>query len=64
MRLEDSVASFQLNSSLVPGHIFNCHLELVLDQTDLGKNDLFLFYCFNEITNSESRICESFIEYI
>merc|ERR1719232_2022943 len=45
MRLEDSVASFQLNSSLVPGHIFNCHLELVLDQSDLGKiNDFYLAY--------------------
>ena len=58
MRLEDSVASFQLNSSLVPGHIFNCHLELVLDQSDLGKiNDFylakFIFCRFNESTNSK-----------
>ena len=38
MRLEESVASFQLNSSLIPGNIFNCHLELVLDSSDSGSN--------------------------
>lgn len=26
----------QLNSSLVPGGVFNCHLELVLDSSDSG----------------------------
>ena len=36
MKMEESVASFQLNSSLVPGNIFNCHLELVLDNSDSG----------------------------
>merc|ERR1719412_2944544 len=34
--MEESVAYFQLNSSLVPGTVFNCHLELVLTQADSG----------------------------
>merc|ERR1719150_2318292 len=34
--MEESVANFQLNSSLVPGTVFNCHLELVLTQADSG----------------------------
>ena len=37
MRQEENVSSFQLNSSLVPGHVFNCHLELVLTQPDSGE---------------------------
>ena len=37
--MEESVASFQLNSSLVPGNVFNCHLELYLDKSDSGKRD-------------------------
>jgi len=36
MRMEDTVSAFQLNSSLVPGSLFNCHLELVLDSSDSG----------------------------
>ena len=39
MSMEESVASFQLNSSLVPGNVFNCHLELYLDKSDSGKRD-------------------------
>merc|ERR1719232_126950 len=54
MRLEDSVASFQLNSSLVPGHIFNCHLELVLDQTDLGFFVYFDSMSLNEEGEDEA----------
>ena len=41
MRMEDTVSSFQLNSSLVPGNLFNCHLELVLDSDDSGNSKLF-----------------------
>lgn len=41
MRMEDTVSSFQLNSSLVPGNLFNCHLELVLDSSDSGNSKLF-----------------------
>ena len=38
LRLGNSAAaSFQLNSSLVPGRVFNCHLELALDSSKLGK---------------------------
>ena len=37
MRMEENVASFQLNSSLIPGNVFNCHLELVLEQSDSGR---------------------------
>merc|ERR1719232_1784206 len=55
MRLEDSVASFQLNSSLVPGHIFNCHLELVLDQTDLG---FFVYFDSMSLNEDKDGDCE------
>ena len=41
MGMEDTVSSFQLNSSLVPGSLFNCHLELVLDSSDSGNSKLF-----------------------
>ena len=38
LRLGNSAAAtFQLNSSLVPGRVFNCHLELALDSSKLGK---------------------------
>jgi len=55
MRLEDSVASFQLNSSLVPGHIFNCHLELVLDQSDLG---FFVYFDSMSLNEDKDGDCE------
>jgi len=48
MKLEDSVASFQLNSSLIPGNIFNCHLELVLETSDSG-----FFVYFDSLLLSE-----------
>ena len=40
MRQEENVSSFQLNSSLVPGKVFNCHLELVLNHPDSGETDI------------------------
>ena len=43
-------ASFSLNSSLLPGHTFNCHLELALDSSKLGKyfynHDQHHFYLY------------------
>ena len=61
MKLEESVASFQLNSSLIPGNIFNCHLELVLDSSDSGnltrtssRYNIAQCLCFHKINiNSE-----------
>ena len=50
LRLEDSVASFQLNSSLIPGNIFNCHLELVLETSDSGEY-IFLLYVYTIFHN-------------
>ena len=32
----------QLNSSLVPGGVFNCHLELVLDSSDSGTGSVVM----------------------
>ena len=37
LRLGTSASSFSLNSSLVPGTLFNCHLELALDSSKLGE---------------------------
>ena len=37
LKLTDSVASFHLNSSLVPGSHFTCHVELILDSSKFGK---------------------------
>ena len=37
LRMGDMAATFQLNSSLVPGQVFNCHLELALDSSNSGK---------------------------
>jgi len=36
MRIEDAVSFFQLNSSLIPGSLFNCHLEVVIDSSGSG----------------------------
>ena len=36
LRLGNTAATFSLNSSLVPGALFNCHLELALDSSKLG----------------------------
>ena len=36
LRLGHTAATFSLNSSLVPGALFNCHLELALDSSKLG----------------------------
>ena len=30
LRLGNTAATFKLNSSLIPGHVFNCHLELII----------------------------------
>lgn len=40
VKMEDTAASFHLNSSLLPGSLFECHLELVLETPDSG----FLVY--------------------
>ena len=37
LKLTDSVASFHLNSSLLPGTSFTCHVELILDSSKSGK---------------------------
>ena len=36
LRLSDTAASFHLNSSLVPGHHFSCHIELSVDPANSG----------------------------
>ena len=56
LRMGDLAATFQLNSSLVPGQIFNCHLELSVDSSTFGKLskatnqqnnvDIFRVFCF------------------
>jgi len=55
MRMEDSVSSFQLNSSLVPGNLFNCHLELVLDSSDSG---FFVYFDLMSIADESGGECE------
>ena len=39
--MEDTILAFQQNSSLVPGFVFNCHLELLLVSSDSGNSRLF-----------------------
>jgi len=53
LRLGQSAATFQLNSSLVPGTQFNCHLELALDSSQFG-----FFVYFEELSISGSSDCE------
>jgi len=55
MKLEESVASFQLNSSLIPGNVFNCHLELVLDSSDSG---FFLYFDSLLLSEESEGECE------
>ena len=38
LKLTDFVASFHLNSSLVPGSHFTCHVELILDSSKFGQH--------------------------
>ena len=38
LKLQEKVLTFQLNSSLVPGSYFNCHLELAVDYHDYGES--------------------------
>ena len=40
LRLSDTAASFHLNSSLVPGHLFSCHLELSVDPANSGDKKM------------------------
>ena len=40
LRLGNTAATFSLNSSLVPGALFNCHLELALDSSKLGNDKI------------------------
>ena len=44
LRLGNTAATFSLNSSLVPGALFNCHLELALDSSKLGLTKSALHY--------------------
>jgi len=53
LRLGNSAATFQLNSSLIPGSLFNCHLELALDSSKLG-----FFVYFEDLSVSPSTDCE------
>merc|ERR1711874_289493 len=53
LRLGTSAAGFRLNSSLVPGRVFNCHLELALDSSKLG-----FFVYFEDLTVTASTDCE------
>lgn len=55
MRQEENVSSFQLNSSLVPGHVFNCHLELVLTQPDSG---FFVYFDWMSLEQEVDGECE------
>ena len=59
MRQEENVSSFQLNSSLVPGHVFNCHLELVLTQPDSGNVNKYISIKNNDGTINST--CKSWI---
>jgi len=53
LRLGNTAATFKLNSSLIPGHMFNCHLELALDSSKLG-----FFVYFEDLNLSPSTDCE------
>ena len=47
LRLGNTAATFSLNSSLVPGELFNCHLELALDSSKLGlTKKCIILHCF------------------
>ena len=43
LKLTDFVASFHLNSSLVPGSHFTCHVELILDSSKFGQRGRWFF---------------------
>ena len=43
LKLTDFVASFHLNSSLVPGSHFTCHVELILDSSKFGQHGRWFF---------------------
>lgn len=49
--IRDVVSSFYLNSSLVPGETFNCHIEMVVRSSDTG-----MFVYFEEMYLSEPDI--------
>ena len=51
LRLGDLAATFQLNSSLVPELVFNCHLELAVESSSFGNS-------FNKfITTTINMLC-------
>jgi len=49
--IRDVVSSFYLNSSLVPGETFNCHIEMVVRSANTG-----MFVYFEEMYLSEASI--------
>lgn len=53
LRLGNTAATFSLNSSLVPGALFNCHLELALDSSKLG-----FFVYFEDLQLTRSQDCD------
>jgi len=59
LRLGTSAAGFRLNSSLVPGTEFNCHLELALDSSKLG-----FFVYFEDLSVTPSKDCvEDYVQF-
>merc|ERR1719192_1983372 len=52
--MEDTAASFHLNSSLLPGSLFECHLELVLETPDSGED--FLLFVIIFVINCEGSL--------
>jgi len=55
LKLTDSVASFHLNSSLVPGSHFTCHVELILDSSKFG---FFVYFDSMKISPPLDGECE------
>jgi len=55
LKLTDSVASFHLNSSLVPGSHFTCHVELILDSSKFG---FFVYFDAMKISPPLDGECE------
>jgi len=59
LKLTDSVASFHLNSSLLPGTSFTCHVELILDSS---KSGFFAYFDSMKISPPTDGDCE--IDYV
>merc|ERR1719220_1754360 len=55
LKLTDFVASFHLNSSLVPGSHFTCHVELILDSSKFG---FFVYFDSMKISPPLDGECE------